>query len=106
MTPLGYVTVLRLLHLPLARYGIWPHLHRSCGHLPSLAKTFISAAMLKFAPPLRLSKPSPAISGIIIRALAAPHFHNCIPKYCSWLAILPYDPNSQPKPSQIKRQSR
>jgi hypothetical protein len=67
-------TVLRLLHLPFASYGIWSYLHRSCGHLPSLAKTLSSVAMPKFAPPLCLSNPFPAIFRIILRALPVPQF--------------------------------
>src|SRR5260221_13574912 len=58
--------------------SFWPHRHRACMHLLviSLLEPPSNLITSKLVPPLRLSKPLPAIFGVCLRALAAQQLHS------------------------------
>jgi hypothetical protein len=88
--------------MSFASYGIWSHLHRSCGHLPLLAKLLTDAAMPQFAPSLGFSNPFPAVGWISLRALAAPSLHETAIRNVVHGNSPTAKRQSEPKPTKLK----
>src|SRR5260370_41437143 len=67
-----------LFEAGIAIDSVWPHRHRACMHLLviSLLEPPSNLITSKLVPPLRLSKPLPAIFGVCLRALAAQQLHS------------------------------
>jgi hypothetical protein len=64
--------------LPSARYGIWSHFHRPCGHLlldRPYPKVSADMSMGDFTPSLGLSLPLPGVFRFSQSALKAPQLH-------------------------------